>query len=61
MYKAIDMCVTRRSCLKLCSYEIIPDHYKIIRRDRDRHGGGVLTASKENLIIECREDLETNF
>ena len=44
----------------ICSYEIFPSHYKVFRRDRDRHGGGVLIAAKENLIIERREDLETN-
>ena len=29
--------------------EIFPDSYKIYRKDRDRHGGGVFIMTKNNL------------
>ena len=37
--------------------EICPGHYRIYRRDRSRHGGGVLVIIREDIRAFLRDDL----
>ena len=39
---------------------VAPDGYDVFRRDRSRHGGGVLVLTKSSLISICHRDLESN-
>ena len=41
--------------------EIFPDCFMVHRKDRSRHGGGVLLACGVELSCVRREDFETNF
>ena len=54
-------CITETHlCPEIISSEIFPQNFKVIRKDRNRHGGGILIAYQDSLSIIHREDLETN-
>ena len=40
--------------------ELISDGFTIFRRDRDRHGGGVMLVVRNNIPASRRQDLETD-
>lgn len=40
--------------------EVCPPGFVIFRRDRDRHGGGVMVLVRENFIVHRCPDLETS-
>lgn len=40
----------------LLDSELLPSNYNIERRDRDRHGGGVMLACRDNLALVRRKD-----
>ena len=40
--------------------EVCPPNYTVYRRDRDRHGGGVMLLVRESFLVHKRPDLETS-
>ena len=44
----------------ILSHEIFPQTYTVIRKDRNRHGGGLIIAYKTQLSVTPRPDLETD-
>ena len=43
----------------VCVNEILPSGFNVLRKDRSRHGGGVLIAIKENLPFEFHDVPDT--
>ena len=42
----------------IATYSIFPDNYEVYRNDRDKHGGGVFIAARNNLITSNMQDFQ---
>ena len=56
----IFVCTETHLSKDILSNEIFPQTYIVIRKDRNRHGGGLLIAYKTHLSVTPRPDLETD-
>ena len=55
------LCVTESFLdFEVLDSEVCPAGFVIFRRDRDRHGGGVVALVRDNLVVHRRPDLETS-